>query len=167
MRSNIIGLVLLSSLLLTPLSYAKELPEYKLKAGYIYNIMKFVKWPKKEKLVVCILGENPFHGYLKEMEKRKIGDMDIEVIHSYSVAELKACDLIYVNVADFKEIENVFSNVLTISDEKGFLSNGGMIELKTQKQQIKIIMNYKKINTQGFTISSKLLNTSIVDFYKP
>lgn len=153
--------------MLTAPSPAEELPEYKLKAGYIYNLMKFVKWPEKEKIVVCILGENPFDGYLKEMEKRKIGGRDIEVIHSFSVADLHACDMIYVNVADFKEIENLFSNVLTISDDEDFLHDGGMIALKKERQQIKIMLNYQKINSHGFAINSKLLNTSIVEIYEP
>lgn len=167
MRSRFFKLLLLSCFLLAVPSYAKELPEYKLKAGYIYNIMKFVKWPEKEKLVVCVLGENPFQGYLEEMQKKRIGDMDIEVIHSYSVSELQACDLIFVNVTDFKKIEGMFKNVLTISDDKNFLNDGGMIKLVKEQQQIKIMLNYDKITKQGFTISSKLLNTSIVDFYKP
>ncbi len=167
MLSRLLKTLLSGSLLLGICLHAKELPEYQLKAGYIYNIMKFVKWPQKEKLVVCILGENPFKGYLEEMQKRKIAGMDIEVVHTYSAAELQACDLIYVNVADFKKIENLFTHVLTISDEKDFLDNGGMIKLVKEQQQVKIMLNYKKINAQGFTISSKLLKTSIVGFYEP
>lgn len=167
MSSKIIKSLLFVYLSFTTPMYAKELPEYQLKAAYLYNIMKFVEWPKKEKITVCVLGENPFGAYLAEMEKRKIGDKEIKVIHSHSITELQKCDLLYVNVEHFKEVENLFSNTLTISDSKEFLNEGGMIGLVKAQGKIRILMNYQKINKEGFSISSKLLNTSIVEIYKP
>src|SRR4029079_60502 len=37
-------------------------PEYRVKAAYLYNFVKYVEWPRNDKssILICIAGQNPF-----------------------------------------------------------------------------------------------------------
>lgn len=144
-----------------------ELSEYKLKAGYIYNIMKFISWQEVSGKVikVAVYGADPFDGYLDTMQSKRIKNHSIKVVHTKDIEELKSSDVVFIS-ANNALPDLVSHGVLTIGDSKEFLHNGGMIELKVVASKIKIGINLDLVQKEQINISSKLLNSSIVEIYK-
>ena len=44
--------------------------EYRVKAAYLYNFVKYVEWPGKGRssILICIAGQNPFGDELTQLE---------------------------------------------------------------------------------------------------
>jgi len=78
-----LGLTLVLAGLLEPVE-APRPTEYEVKAAFLYNFAKFVKWPDERRLgatfVIAVLGEDPFGGVLDKMLALKtILDRKVEV----------------------------------------------------------------------------------------
>ena len=78
--------------------------EYKVKAAYIYNFVKFVKWPAdtlpkpSDALTICSAGADPLEGELGKLIKDKTVDGHPLALHQVeSEAELKACQVLFVS----------------------------------------------------------------------
>ena len=76
--------------------------EYKVKAAFVYNFIKFVEWPPQaardnEPFRVCTVGEDPFAGGLERLvEGDTAGGRPIVVEHlpadgSHGVAKSSSC----------------------------------------------------------------------------
>lgn len=171
------GLVVLS--LLAPSLRAQEIgnlavpdkqTENRIKAAYIYNIMKFVRWPsapREAALQVCVFGDNVFGEVLGELESRQVQGYTIQVRPmSVSTAAESACQVVYVALKDKAErlhlIESVSGKgVVTISDADGFVEAGGIIGFVRTKGSIRFELNMTKARAEGLVLSSQLAATAL------
>ena len=170
-------LILTGSLLLGPAPVdgstqetAKEIPvEYQLKAAFLYNYVKFTTWPKstfkdeRSAYVIGVLGTNPF-GYCLEklVAKKTVRKRPIEIRHFKNHKDIRSCHVLFVSSSEHARLPKILkslarSNVLTVSDMKGFVARGGMIHLFLKEKKIRFAVNFETINKQPFKISSKLL----------
>ena len=60
---------------------AEEIPEYRMKAVYLYNFASFIEWPESEQkgISICIYGEDPFGEHLDQLKGQKIGGQLISI----------------------------------------------------------------------------------------
>lgn len=74
-------LSLLGMLLFAAAARGADLPEYRLKAAFIYNFAVYTEWPAAvgSKLNLCMLGQDPFGGELQELNGKVIGARSIAV----------------------------------------------------------------------------------------
>src|SRR5438552_4760843 len=78
------SVTLLFLLLFVRNNWASEMPEYDIKAAYLFNFAKFVEWPPRAfsspnaPLVVGILGSDPFAGRLDRIVQG-------EVVHGHKL----------------------------------------------------------------------------------
>ena len=115
--------------------------EFEVKSAYLYNFAKWAQCPEhtlpndKSKLVICVFGgERDFPDVLKStLAGKDIREYPIEIRHLQSSGELKSCHLAFIRVANgnaraaLAQLEN--TNVLSVGEDKEFLSQGGMIKL--------------------------------------
>lgn len=153
--------VLLAVLLISLQPAWGQSREYKLKAAFIYNFIKFVEWPSDSGTIkVGVFGKNPFQGELKKLETKKVGSRAIKVAAVSSLSEAKGYQVVFVSdSAQAKQLVKAVegSPVLTVSDLPNFSKDGGGIGLVSSKNRIRFSINTTSLKKASLRASSKLL----------
>lgn len=143
--------------------WSAEIPEYKLKAAYLYNFASFTEWPvEQEKFSLCIFGDDPFGPHLKQVTARKIKHRTIAARTVRTVEGVKGCDLIFVTPSAVNRINQIDDQIadqpiLVVADSPSALERGAMINMATRRGKVSFEVNLKKVKQHGLKISSKLL----------
>ena len=154
-------LIVLALLLATMAPALAQSREYKLKAAFIYNFVKFVEWPSNTgPIKVAILGTDPFEGALGKLETRKVDGRDLVVSVISDVNQ--ATDYHVVFLADTSQRQKLLNRVqghpvLTISDEPDFCKNGGGITLVSARNRIRFQINKKTLDKANLRPNTRLL----------
>jgi hypothetical protein len=146
-----------------------RLYEQKIKAGLVYNFLKYTTWPEsslsddKKNLRVCLYGGDPFDGYLYPIEGRTAQKHIITIQQVDKISAAQNCHLVFIHRAEnasLPQILSALSNraILTISDITNFTELGGMVEFTTQEDhRIHLYVNKKSIEKAGLTVQERLL----------
>lgn len=147
-------------------------PEYQIKAIFLFNFTQFVEWPAtvlpqpETPLIIGILGEDPFGNYLEEtVTGEKVNGHPLAIEHYKNIAEVKTCHILFVNQAETNKPEQAMINlkgkyILTVSDGNNFIKQGGMIRFFTKNNKIQIQINPEAAREANLTISSRLLSVA-------
>ena len=144
------------------------LPEYKVKAVFIYNFAKFVQWPsdkpqKPDKILsLCVLGDDPFGADFDVIKGKTIKGRTVESKITMSIEKAKNCDCLFISDSEKSNVSRILEDlkdykVLTISDMEGFLEAGGIIQFVLEKRKVRFLINIGAAKQAGFKVSSKLL----------
>jgi hypothetical protein len=140
-----------------------QLYEQQIKAGLLYNFLKYTQWPEKKTLVtVCVFGDDPFEGYLKPMVGRSVNQREITLRFIHTIEEVDTCDLLYINAKERKQWPTlqkslVEKSVLTVSDFDGFAASGGMIEFGKKEEHVDASLNIDAITAAHLQVQDRLL----------
>lgn len=141
--------------------------EYNAKLAYVHRFTRFVKWPNadlkaKTQFVIGIGGSDPFGSTLDALIKSKtIKEKKIVKKEVKSVDDIKGVDLLFIPEKHTLSLSQILAsssglNVLTVSEKKGYLKQGVMINLKLEYGELKFGLNKKVIDKEGFIVNSKL-----------
>lgn len=159
--------LLLAAACLSP-AYGGEnvrLIEQEIKAGLLYNFLKYTQWPPEHasrNIVVCLLGGDPFDGHLQPMAGRTVNQHGIEIRHLESMQEIGACSMLYIHADEkphWPELQRVLAgkDVLTVSEFDGFAEAGGMIEFTRKDSRIGVKINVDAVTAAHLAVESRLL----------
>ena len=165
-------LVLGSSGQLCPIARAaNEAPEleYKLKAAFLFNFARFVKWPRvvenpSAPFVFCVLGQDPFGPALSALQDRNIGEKAIKLHYANSVPNgLDQCQVLYISRSESKSLQDILNftkekPIITVSDINGFAAASGMFEFVNTEGKLFFIINNSAAQVSGIHVSSSLLS---------
>lgn len=148
----------------------------KVKAAYLYNFIKFVKWPEpkfsdpKAPYVICIWGKDPFGSLLdRTVNGKTVSGRPIVIRRVISKSsdtlvrsDCEDCHVLFVSTSERQREEEIHAlamqlNILTVSDRYHFAPEGGMIGLLLKKGKIIFEVNYDVIKKADLKMSSKLL----------
>lgn len=162
--------------ILAALAYASTLgagpkpTEYEIKAAYLYNFGKFVKWPPSgspaDTFPICVLGQDPFGDILDTtLRGESIDGKSLIARRVGSVQEASTCRILFISAPGEKRIKEILaalkkSPVLTVSDMPGFLSAGGMIEFVLEGGRIRFQVNLAAAQNADLSMSSELLKVA-------
>jgi YfiR/HmsC-like len=147
-------------------------PEYQIKAVFLFNFARFVDWPPKAfstsetPMVIGVLGEDPFDGYLDETVRgEKVNGRSLVVQRYRRVSDIKICHVLFISRSEAGSLDSVLASlknrpILTVADIDGFTSRGGMIQLGKEKNKIRMHINLRAAKAADLTISSKLLRVA-------
>ena len=152
---------------------SRKSTEYDVKAAYIYNFGKFIRWPasispaSNEPFAICVLGKNPFGPALEatvkgeSIEGRKLG-----VRYLASMAEASGCRILFVSNSEERHVGAVLEEagrrpILTVSDIPGFVDRGGDIEFVAVGEKIRFKVNLVAAEKAGLSLSSELLKVAV------
>jgi|HubBroStandDraft_6_1064221.scaffolds.fasta_scaffold754543_2 hypothetical protein len=174
----LITLVARGALLLGILSpgicQAQAFNEYQVKAAFLYTFAKFVEWPAQAfsspsaAMTICVLGEDPFGGFLDETVKGKtIGDRPLAV---YRIAELSAgrdCKILFISISERSRTPALLasmatSGLLTVGDTAEFTTQGGIIGLRRDGERIRLSVNLAAAEKAKLRISSRVLSLATI-----
>jgi YfiR/HmsC-like len=150
--------------------------ETQLKSGYLLNFVKFVEWPQvppDEPLTVCLLGAVNMRETLEVgIESKRVGARPLAVRQIEDSSKTDGCSVLYVEDRWASKLtiaaHATGSPMLTVSDSKGFAHHGGIIELYSEENHLRFIINVDNARRAGLRISSNLLQlAAVVEQGKP
>ncbi|MEP7304027.1 MAG: YfiR family protein [Acidobacteriota bacterium] len=161
-------LMMLATLLLPRPVAAQGLTAPKLKAAFVYNFAKFAEWsaealPQGQRLSLCIVGDAALAEALEQAVKGRGIDshqLTVEVISADG--PVQSCHVLYVSGLDRKQTGQLLravksSPVLTISDGVQFAELGGVGQLISEGDHLRMAVNLDATKRAHLKISSKLL----------
>jgi hypothetical protein len=154
-----IGLVLSSSHV-----FAQATPEYRAKAGFLYNFIAFTEWPSTvgSPLTLCVYGADPFGDELNALQGKTVGGRSLATRQAGSLEQLKSCQVVFIARSAINELPRILETlqsepVLTIADTPGALDAGVGINMTPRQGKIAFEVNLEVTRNAQLDISSKLL----------
>lgn len=163
------------SFCIVPAATADDVPnqdthEYRVRAAFIYNFLKFVTWPEmyspKNKANVCIIGDAGFASYLPSL-RNTVG---INVISPVPTGEISSCHILFIGKEEETNAASIVAHVghnpvVSISEAKNFADNGGIIEIVRvdksiglfSSDRINLRINLRAAKSVGLSIDARLL----------
>ena len=150
-----------------------EVPlEYKLKAAFTFNFIKFIEWPEgfvnggSSAFTLYVLGSGPINDALSGLDGKEISGRIIKVREVNDFTEVKQHGILFVNTTENYDLSQIVkrtreTGVLTISEMDGFCQRGGIINFLIQDDSINFEINLVEAKRSGLSISYKLLNQAI------
>ena len=161
-------------------------PEYQIKAAFLYNFLKFVEWPKakigesNEPIIVSTIGQDVFQDAFdsiknKTLEGRKIAIKKFEGIEELQKADskkkyrqhpqieaIRKSHLLFICPSEKIYIADILKsvkghNILTVADTQSFLEAGGIINLMMEEKKVRFEINMVSAKEADIQIRSQLL----------
>jgi len=157
--------------------------EYKLKAAYTYNFIKYISWPTMvptDTFYIGVLGKSDIFKILSTIAKNRIApDGRPIVVYQYSrpqdfnmdgknAPQLQRCQILFVSknadqYLDRKQIQQLSqNNILMIGEKDGFTCKGGHINFVAQRNKLRFTIHQNNAIDCGFKINPKLLKVAIL-----
>lgn len=171
--------ILIGALLLSPgLVCADEniSREYKIKAAYLYNLIKFVNWPTDAQsdmnndgqTLICVFGHNPFAKHLEKLSSRKAKGRGIEVKYVSDQDAPQTCNIVFISEENnnssnmLLSSQNIELPPLTVGENSSFVDSGGIVGLVVEDNSVQLQINLTQAKKTGFEISGNLLEIAEV-----
>ena len=144
----------------------------KIKASYVFNFIRFIKWPpeklntNKQPINICVI--NRSDNFVKAFQPaigKKVDGHPLVLNEISDINDISSCHLVYIDKSEKKKVSTVLEQVeankiLSISDINTFCKQGGMIAMVNKKGTIKVEINLNVARKAGFHISSNLLEVA-------
>jgi len=145
--------------------------EYQVKAAYLYNFGRFVKWPSgaaagKNDFAVCVLGQDPFGPTLDSTLTGETLDGKPVVIRRLEKPRDAAdCRILFVSLTEERRLKEILAaidqaGVLTVSEIPGFSQRGGIIQFVVEGDRIRFEINLANAESSRLVLSSELLKVA-------
>ena len=134
-----------------------------LMAGYVLNFTNFVEWPESahsEELLICVAGNTGLYSALRSgAENAPMRSRHVTVRAVSDAPSASGCHVLYIEPTSPLRVAQLGASapMLTVSAGKGFARSGGTIELFTQQNRLRFIINLENARRAGLRISSSLL----------
>jgi hypothetical protein len=143
---------------------AAAVPEYRLKAMFVYNFVLFTEWPADvgSTLALCIYGPDPFGDEIDALRGRQVGSRVISVQRKGIGEPLDACQILFIAAPAIDAVPHVLarlrgSQILTIADSPGAARLGVALNLSVAADRVTFEANLQAARGAGLNLSSKLL----------
>lgn len=143
---------------------AQDLPEYRLKAAFLYNFVVFTEWPAAvgATLRICIHGADPFGAEIDALQGKPVGARSIVLQHRGVGEPLKDCQVVFIAPAASGGLARVLAElrdqpVLTVADSPGAARQGVALNMTVAQNKVTFEANLQAARAHGLNLSSKLL----------
>jgi hypothetical protein len=143
--------------------------EYEVKAVYLYNFGKFIRWPANTtstqagSFAICVLGEDPFGSSLNStVNGETINGTNIVATRISKPEDAGSCHIVFISSSEEGRLKEILSrlnccSVLTVSDLPQFSQHGGMVGFVLDGKKVRFEVNLAPAEHAGLTLSSELL----------
>jgi len=164
MRRAFIGLLtgLLAGLSLG--AAAQAVPEYTMKAAYLYNFALLTTWPSTARagadFNLCLYGQDDFGPALDKLNGKDVNGQKIQVLRLAHPEGARQCQLVFISETDATRLRRLASvlgdaPVLTVTDE--YLGHSAMISLAPENKRLTFAINATTAKSAQLQFSSKLM----------
>ncbi len=146
-----------------------QVDEYRLKAAFLFHFAQFVEWPPEalgnadNPFVICVVGEDPFHGDLEgTVEGKYIAARVVRIRHFKQFQEGQGCHMVFVDRKDegtvpLRMLALRKTPVLTVGESDDFLQQGGIIRMFIEDRKLRFEINQGAAEIANLKVSSRLL----------
>jgi hypothetical protein len=150
------------------------LPEYVVKAGFLFNFAKYVEWPSDafEKadspITIGIVGVDPFgDGLEKTLKNKTVRNRTFAVQRFPERAALQRCHILFVPRTERERVPEILKQteswpVLTVGEDEGFTRAGGTTNILIEKEKPRLEVNPGAGDKARLTIDPKLLKVATI-----
>lgn len=142
--------------------------EYQVKAGFIFNFLRFVEWPpaaikKAERtLSVCVFGDNVFETALDAYQGEMVSGRSVIIAYPRTLAETEGCQVLFVSQSERRRAYQLVKamegrSILTVSDIANFTELGGIIGFYMEKGYVRFEINLALARKADLKIGAQLL----------
>lgn len=172
------GWLLVGALILCPAAVSAQdqaaLPEYTVKAGFIFNFAKYVEWPADafEKadspITIGVVGTDPFGDKLENILRNKtIRSRPFVVLRFGEASELQRVHILFIPRTEKDRVREILKQaqawpVLTVGEDDGFARAGGTTNILIEKEKPKLEVNPEAAEKARLTIDQKLLKVATI-----
>jgi hypothetical protein len=143
---------------------AEPVPEYELKAAFLYNFTLFTEWPDKSDAVLslCLYGKDSLGKAADQLEGKSVKGAAVKIRRPDSLTQLRACQVLFIGASEQPQLASILeavkgAPVLTVADTAGAARAGVMINLVLEGQRVTFDINTAAVRAAGLSVSSKLL----------
>jgi hypothetical protein len=161
-------LVALWALLAAGLAGANEVPEYRLKAAFVFNFASFTEWPAEvgPVLGLCIVGTDPFGAEIDALHGKAVGTRALELRRRGLADSLAGCQIVFVGPASVAALPRIAGAVrgqpvLVVADSPGAARQGAVLNLAVQQQRVVFEANLEAARANRLQLSSRLLRLAV------
>jgi hypothetical protein len=155
----------LALIVFAPAALSDDLPEYRLKAAFLYNFALFTEWPSDigSTLNLCVYGRDPFGEEIDALQGKPVGDRRMVVRRVTSGEGLAVCQIVFIADPSAEAISRLLSSlrgaaVLTVADVPGAARQGIALNMNVVKNKITFEANLAAARAANVKLSSKLLS---------
>jgi hypothetical protein len=142
---------------------------------FVFNFTHFVAWPPEtfasatEPFVIGVLGSDAIAAQVEEAVRDEHVDTHaLQVRRFHSVEEVGDCRILYIDRSQAGDLPRLLGlladrRTLTVSDLDGAAQRGVMIQMATEHNRIRLLINAESARSAGLTVSSNLLRLARVE----
>jgi hypothetical protein len=167
-RRSLRGILVLIASLCVMAAADQPDTEAELKAGFLYNFMKFVEWPADalptgRPLHACVIGSpNVADALARGVTGRLANGRSVTVSTLAPEDALRSCHLLYVEGLDEGEARRIVAKAaglpaFTVSDFERFAARGGVANFFVAKDRLRFAINPDAARRARLQISSRML----------
>lgn len=149
-------------------SFADEVPEYQLKAAFLYNFAKFIEWPSSrsmETLNICTISSEIVAKTLRDIAKQNVGERRVNILLIGDKGSPSDCHLLFIE----KQYSNYLSQhtgqlagVVTVGETEDFSGKGGVITFYKENDKLRFEVHLGNAKQAGVTMNARLLRLAKV-----
>ena len=148
-------------------------------AERICSVAHFVEWPAKKfqqpdaPFVIGVFGNDSISGILREtIQDRRIKERPVIVRKIMTKEELPGCHLLFISRSERDRLDPVLravkrESILTIGESDNFIAKGGVMNLVSVGDAIRLQISVEAARREHLVISSKLLQLALPANYDP
>lgn len=164
-RGFLIGLLAL----LMPVFAARgeAVPEYALKAAFLYNFARFTEWPAvpAQEFNLCVYGKNPFGERLDTVSGKPLHGKPVHILLPGALDSLGDCHILFIADSALPSLPQVLAAlerqpILTVAEGEGRVDQGIMVGLLLEGSRVAFEVNLAAIRRSGISVSAQLLQLS-------
>jgi len=146
---------------------AEPVPEYQMKAAYLYNLATFTTWPAQSgnSVRLCVIGQDRFGGALEKLTRSAPSGVRITLTYLSGLQDVKACQIMFIDASErdnamgiLKQLEG--QPILTVTDSPELFHMGAIVGLFLENRRLSFDVNYQVAQSASLSMSSKLLRVA-------
>jgi hypothetical protein len=171
---SVAGIAIVTICAIATLASAQNrISEYDVKAAYLFNFGKFVRFTptdadiNRQSFDICIVGEDPLGTSLDGLTaNEELDGKPVRVMRVKTAVEAHGCAIAYIGASEATRVRSDLDElrgqpVLTVSDAGTFLQNGGMIQFVIRGSHVRFAVNLDAVRNARLSLSSELLRVAI------
>lgn len=157
------GLALVA-LLTGAAAFGQEVPEYRLKAAFLYNFALYTEWPAEvgNTLQLCVAGPDPFGREIDALQGKPVGHRSLALSRRGSGEGWVGCQIVFIAAPGSppaaRALEAARSQpLLTVADTPGALRQGVMLNMTLVGGKVGFEANQGATRAARLVLSARLL----------
>lgn len=147
---------------------AEAVPEYEMKAAYLYNFALLTHWPADMNTIrLCVYGKDRFGGALEKMARNSPPNRRIVLTYLAQLGEARDCQILFVDRSaqpsgsDTAQLASLAGQpILTVTDSPDLFGHGIMIGMFMEKNRLVFDVNQTLAVDTNLSLSSKMLRVA-------